>query len=141
MLRLIEQDGTKVSARSLSDGTLRFLGELVALRTAGAGSVILIEELGHALHPQRMHLLVEYLEALTSDPDRNIQVIATTHSPLVLQALSPKALRDVVLVARVPGKTGTILRRLGELPNFDEVVARRGIEYLFTTGWLEQASL
>ena len=29
MLRLVEKDGIKVSARSLSDGTLRFLGELI----------------------------------------------------------------------------------------------------------------
>lgn len=137
MLRLIEKDGTRVSARSLSDGTLRFLGELVALRTAPEGSIILLEELGRELHPSRVHLLVEYLESMTEE--RKIQVIATTHSPLVLQALSPKARKDVVVLGRVPDVPGTIMKRVGDLPRFEEVVERRGLDYLFTTNWLEQA--
>jgi predicted ATPase len=137
MLRLIEKDGSRVSARSLSDGTLRFLGELVALRSAPENSVVLMEELGNGLHPRRVHLLVEYLEAITEE--RNIQVIATTHSPLVLQALGPHSRQDVVVLGRLPDVPGTIMRRLGELPGFEEVVSRRGMDYLFTTGWLEQA--
>lgn len=31
------------------------------------------------------------------------------------------------------------MRRLGDLPYFDEVVERKGIEELFSTGWLEMA--
>jgi predicted ATPase len=139
MLRLTEKDGSRVSARSLSDGTLRFLGELVALRTAPEGSVLMMEELGNGLHPRRMHLLVEYLETMTQR--RNIQVIATTHSPLVLQALGERSRRDVVVLGRPPGAPGSIMRRLGDLPGFDTIVEQRGMDYLFTTGWLEQAAL
>lgn len=137
MLALIEADGTRTSARSLSDGTLRFLGTLVALRTAPPGSFVLMEEPETGLHPQRIHLLVEYLEAVTKE--RGIQVIATTHSPQFLQALSPQGLRDTVLCARVPDRSGTVLRRLGDLPHFDEVSTRSSIDHLFTTGWLERA--
>jgi predicted ATPase len=137
MLGLIEKGGSRVSARSLSEGTLRFLGELVALRTAPAGSTLLMEELGNGLHPRRMHLLVEYLETITQS--RDIQVIATTHSPLVLQALGERARRDVVVLGRPPGASGSVMRRLGDLPQFEDIVQRRGMDYLFTTGWLEQA--
>ncbi|MGZ3456932.1 MAG: AAA family ATPase [Archangium sp.] len=137
MLRLVEKDGSKVSARSLSDGTLRFLGELVALRTASEGSIILLEELGRELHPSRVHLLVEYLEAITEE--RGIQVIATTHSPLVLEALEPEARGNVVALGHVPGQPGTVMKRVADLPRFEEVVERRGLAYLFTTNWLEQA--
>jgi hypothetical protein len=137
MLRVIETDAIKVSARSLSDGTLRFLGELVALRTAPAGSVILMEELGRDVHPRRMHLLVEYLESVVDE--RGIQVIATTHSPDVLAALGSRARGDAILLGRIPDRAGTVMRRLGDLPNFEEVVARRGLGDLFTMGWLEQA--
>jgi predicted ATPase len=137
MVRLVEKDGIRVSARSLSDSTLRFLGEIVALRTAPEGSTLLMEELGNGLHPRRMHLLVEYLEAITEE--RDLQVIATTHSPLVLQALGPEARADAIVLGRVPERPGTVMRRLGDLPGFDEIVERRGIEYLYTTGWLEQA--
>ncbi|HLM43121.1 MAG TPA: ATP-binding protein, partial [Myxococcaceae bacterium] len=137
MLRLVETNGGKVSARSLSDGTLRFLGELVALRTAPKGSIILLEELGRELHPSRVHLLVEYLESITEE--RGIQVIATTHSPLVLEALGPKARGDVVALGHVPDQPGTVMKRVSDLPRFEEVVERRGMAYLFTTNWLEQA--
>jgi predicted ATPase len=137
MLRLVEKDGSKVSARSLSDGTLRFLGELVALRTAPEGSVILLEEMGRELHPSRVHLLVEYLESITEE--RGIQVIATTHSPLVLEALGSEARGNVVALGHVPGQPGTVMKRVADLPRFEEVVERRGLAYLFTTNWLEQA--
>ena len=137
MLILVERSGRRIPARSLSDGTLRFLGELLALRTARSGSLMLIEEIENGLHPTRAHLLVEAMEAAVVE--RKVQIIATTHSPLVLNALSPEALRAAVLVARPPGSTSTLLRSLGALPGFDEVVARRGIDQLITSGWLERA--
>lgn len=137
MIVLVEQGGRRIPARSLSDGTLRFLGELIALRTAPPGSLLLMEEIENGLHPTRAHLLVEAMEAATRS--RGVQVIATTHSPLVLNALSPDSLRHAVLVARPPGSTGTLLRPLGELPDFDAVVERRGVDRLLASGWLERA--
>ncbi len=137
MLVLVEQGGRRIPARSLSDGTLRFLGQLIALRTAPTGSLLLIEEIENGLHPTRAHLLVEAMEAAAQA--RNIQIIATTHSPLVLNALSLEALREAILVARPPGSAGTLLRPLGQLTGFDEVVARRGVDRLLASGWLERA--
>jgi predicted ATPase len=137
MAVLIEKGGRRISIRSVSDGTLHFLGTLLALRTAEPGSVILIEEIETGLHPTRIRLLVEYLEAVTRE--RDIQVIATTHSPVVLQWLSDESLRKTIVFGRVPDREGTLMRRLGDLPHFDEVVRRKGIEELFTTGWLEMA--
>jgi predicted ATPase len=139
MLQLVEAGGTKVSARSLSDGTLRFLGHLVAIKTAPEGSILLLEEIENGLHPSRIDLLTGLLETTTAA--RGIQVIATTHSPAVLRALSPQALADAVLFARRlddPG-AGTVARRLGDLDGFAELAERRGIEHLFTTQWLERA--
>ncbi len=137
MLVLVEKGGRRIPARSLSDGTLRFLGELVALRTAEKGALLLIEEIENGLHPTRAHLLVEAMESAVRE--RGIQILATTHSPLVLNALSPETLRDAVLVARPPDRASTILRRLGDLPEFDAVVGRRGIDRLLASGWLERA--
>jgi hypothetical protein len=140
MVVMVEQDGTRISARSLSDGTLRFLGELTALLTAPKDSVVLVEEIENGLHPARAHLLVELLSGLTSE--RGIQVIATTHSPGVLAALvdtDPEMARHTVVCGRIPGSSGTITRPLGELPHYEEVLARRGIEHLFTTRWMERA--
>ncbi len=137
MAVFVERGGKRISARSISDGTLHFLGMLLALRTAEPGSVILIEDIEAGLHPTRIRLLVEYLEAVTRE--RQIQVIATTHSPVVLQWLSDESLRNAIVFGRVPDHEGTIMRRLGDLPHFNEVVERTGIEEMFTTGWLEMA--
>lgn len=137
MLVFVEKDGTRTPARSLSDGTLRFLGTLVALRTAPPGSILMLEEPETGLHPQRIHLLVEALESAARE--RGIQVIATTHSPQLLQSLSPEALKSAVLCARSPDQPGTVLRRFGDLPHFTEVVTRASIDHLFSTGWLERA--
>jgi predicted ATPase len=137
MAILVEKDGKRVPARGLSDGTLRFLGLLLALRTAEPGSLFLIEDIDSGLHPARVHVLVEFLEALVRE--RDVQVIATTHAPVVLQALSRETLLSAVVFGRVPGHEGTLMRRLGDLPHFEEALARKGIDELFATGWLEMA--
>lgn len=137
MLVFVEKEGRRITARSLSDGTLRFLGMLVALRTAAPGSVILIEDIEADLHPTRIRLLIEYLEAITRE--RNIQIIATTHSPVVLEWLSEEALRSVIVFGRIPEREGTVMRRLGDLPHFGEIVKSKSIDELFTTGWMEMA--
>lgn len=140
MLVLVEKDGARISARSLSDGTLRFLGELTALLTAPPGSLLLIEEIENGLHPARIHLLVELLTGLTAE--RDVQILATTHSPQVLGALAvadPELAKAALVFGRAPDEPGTIARRLGDLPHFEEVAERRGIEHLFTTQWLERA--
>jgi predicted ATPase len=137
MAIFVEKGGRRISARSISDGTLRFLGTLLALRTAESGSVVLIEDIESGLHPTRIRLLVDFLNRVADA--RQIQIIATTHSPVVLQWLSDDALRNVVAFGRVSDHEGTLMRRLGDLPHFDEAMARAGIEELFTTGWLEMA--
>lgn len=137
MLILVENDRRRIPARSLSDGTLRFLGELIALRTAPEGSLLLIEEIENGLHPTRAHLLVEAMEAAVQE--RGVQVLATSHSPMVLNALSERALHNALLFGRPPDSEGTIVRPLRELTGFNDVVKRRGIDYLLASGWLERA--
>jgi hypothetical protein len=53
--------------------------------------------------------------------------------------LSPETLKAAVVFGRHPDVEGTVMRRLGDLPNFEEIENKRGVEYLFTTGWLEHA--
>jgi hypothetical protein len=136
-LVLVESGGRRVSAPSLSDGTLLFLGLYAALRIIEPGPVVLLEEIDTALHPKGIHVLVQLLEQVVRD--RGSQIIATTHSPVVLRWLSDEALRDVVVFGRVPEHPGTITRRLGDLPRFDEVVQLERIDELFSSGWMEAA--
>lgn len=138
MAVLVEAGGRRITARSLSDGTLRFLGILLALRAAEPRSIVLLEDLETGLHPTRIGLLVQYIDQAVRE--RGIQVLASTHSPTALQWLPEATLRDAVLFARVPENPGTVMRRLGDLPHFDQILGRSqaDIGALFATGWLER---
>jgi predicted ATPase len=135
MFFLVERGGAKLSARSVSDGTLRFLGLVTALLTATPGSIIVIEEPDVGLHPSRVHLLAELLEQVSK---AGVQVIATTHSATLLASLSRDALGAVIAFAR--GEDGaTVHRRLDQLDGFETLVGSGRLEHLVSTGWLERA--
>lgn len=137
-LFLEEEDGTRVSARSLSDGTLRFLGTLVALMTTPEGSTVLLEEPDVGLHPARVHLLAEFLEQITAE--RGIQVLATSHSPTLLAHLSERAFLDVLAFDRDDEDGSTIVHQIRELKNFEKLLSPEKRAALISTGWLERAS-
>ncbi|MBP6632194.1 MAG: AAA family ATPase [Kofleriaceae bacterium] len=137
MFYLVETAGRRTSARSASDGTLRFLGEVVALLTAKPFTTVVLEEPDVGLHPSRIQLLANLLEHVTSH--RQIQVIATTHSATLLAHLSKRALADVVAFGR--GEPGglTVCSRVGRLPHFESLANSDHLESLISTGWLERA--
>jgi predicted ATPase len=137
MLLLVEKGGRRISARSASDGTLRFLGEVVALLTSPKGSLVVLEEPDVGLHPSRIRLLAELLEYVTRE--RGVQVLATTHSPTLLAQLSRGSLGSVVAFGRDPGSGDTVCARLGTLPYFETLRDAPNIEHLVSTGWLERA--
>lgn len=136
LLRLFEKGGREVTARSISDGTLRFLGLFVALNVE-AYPVVVIEEIDTGLHPTRLRALVELIQQVPRE--RPVQIIATTHSPTLLQWLSAESLRDVVVFGRLPDREGTIMRRLGDIDHVEEALKHDSIDELFSTGWMEMA--
>lgn len=137
MFFLVEKGGKQVSARSVSDGTLRFLGELVALLTCPEGALMVLEKPDVGLHPSRVHLLSELLEDIAQR--RGIQIIATTHSPSLLAHLSQEALANVVAFGRDPEHGWSICQRLGDLEHFASLRDSTRLEHLVSTGWLERA--
>lgn len=140
MLRIRERSGVVTTARAMSDGTLRFLAILAALRTSN--STLVVEDLDHGLHPQRLRLLVDAITSIRR-PDAVYMechnVIATTHSPALVEAALDAPHTSVLLFARRPDLPGTIIRDVRSLPEFDAVRKRRDFSYLVNTGWLERA--
>lgn len=136
MFFLVEDGGRRVSARSVSDGTLRFLGLLTALLTSKAGSIILLEEPDVGLHPSRIHLLARLLEQVTAEA--RIQVIATTHSSTLLSHLNPESLGNVVAIGR-DAAGDSMCGRLRELEHFSTLRDSRQLDHLVSTGWIERA--
>jgi predicted ATPase len=77
-----ENQTVTFEASSMSDGTLRVLGILLAVFQEAAPSLTLIEEPEASVHPGTLGLISDLLK-IASD---KTQVIATTHSPELLDA-------------------------------------------------------
>ena len=77
----LKENGSEVSARLVSDGTLRMLG-LLALAGAADGPVLVgFEEPENGVHPGRIDLIAGFLN--TRRMTGQTQFIVTTHSPIL----------------------------------------------------------
>lgn len=95
-------DGVFHPARSLSDGTLRFLVLATLALDPGVRGLICLEEPENGVHPTRIPAIVTLLRDIAVDPDHAVdqenplrQVIVNTHSPEVFQSCD---LDDLVFV-------------------------------------------
>ena len=108
---------TKVDARAMSDGTLRFLAILTALLTLPENSQLIIEEVDNGLHPSRSDILIKMLRVVGRE--RRVDVLASTHNPALLNRLGPDMVPFVMVTHRDP-QTGlsklTLLEDLAALP-------------------------
>lgn len=94
-----------VPATRLSDGTLRYLCLLAILCHPNPPPLICIEEPELGLHPDVLPTLAELLKEAST----RTQLIVTTHSDVLVDAMSDQA--EAVLVAE-KHDTGTVLTRL-----------------------------
>ncbi len=132
----LKESGVDYPAPILSDGTLRFAAIAAAFFQPDMPDILTIEEIENAIHPTRLRLLVELLRS-QSGPSR--QVMATTHSPIVLAWLKVEDYSHTFVCKR-DGATGeSIIRPLPGVPGFEESVRKQPISDLFAEGWLETA--
>jgi predicted ATPase len=89
----------------LSTGTLRFVAILALLRHPNPPGLIVIEEIENGLDPRTLSLIID--EIRTALEEGKTQVIATTHSPHLLDLLD---LSQIVLVERTEGGQPTFSR-------------------------------
>jgi hypothetical protein len=125
--------------QSASGGTLRFLGLLALLfnRTL-TPRLLFIEEIETGLHPTRLDLLANLIEQRTEQTET--QVIATTHSPHLLEVLDDDTLEDAQLVYRTGDGPEATICPLLDVPTARKVLAkpRQNIRDLFRSGWFER---
>lgn len=98
-LTLKGSDGTVFPARSLSDGTLRFLGLAVLQLDQKSGGVVCLEEPENGIHPEKIGAILKLLQDICTDITQPIgddnplrQVIINTHSPGVVQLVPEDSL-------------------------------------------------
>jgi predicted ATPase len=128
-IEFVLSGGERLPARLVSDGTLRILALLTALRAEPQPSWVCIEELENGIYPGRLRAMVHFLREISErHPDESTlaerlenarreleginvgidtaalptQILLTTHSPVILAALRnrPQHLRFIDIVRR-----------------------------------------
>lgn len=112
-LQLIMQQGT-IPAHRASDGTLLALALLTATHNPDMPSLILMDDLDHGLHLSAQVALVEAIRAVMKLRS-GLQVVCTTHSPVLLDCFRPEEVRVMALDEH--GYTRA--RSLAERPKLD----------------------
>lgn len=151
MLALQERRGRRsvtIPARQMSDGMLRMLAIATALLTGGRGVAmepsastsnipslcLVLEELENGLHPSQAARVLEVVRnASTSGA---MQVVMTTHSPAVLNALRGEDHPGVLVCQRDRTSGTSQARRLTDLPDYLRFMARGRLGELVTDGLL-----
>lgn len=102
------KQGITYWADELSEGTLYFLALLCIINQPNPPKLLLLEEPEKGIHPRRIREVMNFIRRLVSEKD--IQVIMTTHSPLLLDefAESPES----VFVFDKDEEGATIVRNL-----------------------------
>jgi len=124
-------------ATVLSDGTLRFAAITAAFFQPDMPDVMTIEEIENGIHASRVRLLVDLLRSRSAAG--TTQVMATTHSPIVLAWLTEAEYASTFFCKRDEATGESRICALPEVPHFLEVVHKQPIADLFAEGWLEAA--
>jgi predicted ATPase len=123
----------ELPSSQVSEGTLLVLGLLTALYGPDRPSLILLDDLDRALHPVAQKNLVTLLRGLLeTNPD--LQIVATTHSPYLLDCMEPNEVRMTYLQ-----DGSTVCAPLEEHPEFEtwkEEMAPGEMWSLFGEKWL-----
>lgn len=105
------QEGTPHAARSLSDGTLRFLALAVLERDPQAQGLLCLEEPENGVHPERIQAMLRLLQDIATATDEPIgpdnplrQVIINTHSSAVVSQVPDESVLVAELQDRVRGE-------------------------------------
>jgi predicted ATPase len=114
-LLLLDTRGAKsVPAQLASEGTLLVLGILTVLYGRDRPELLLLDDVDRGLHPKARLELVAFLRALLETrPD--LQLVATTHSPYVLDKVNGEEVRLITL--RDDGSA--VCGRLRDHPEFE----------------------
>ncbi len=138
-LEVTESDGTRHPARSLSDGTLRFLALAVLRLDPEATGVICLEEPENGIHPERIPAILDLLEDIAVDTNREVgqdnplrQVIVNTHSSAVVEQVPEDSLLMAQFQEMVQGGRLVKGTSLSWLAGTWRAEAERGIEPVAT---------
>ncbi len=95
-------NGKGLKANQVSEGTVLTLGILTAIHAAAKPGILLLDDLDRGLHPKAQRELVELLRGV-QEANPEIQIVASTHSPYLLDRMKPSEV--IVTFLREDGST------------------------------------
>jgi len=116
-----------IPAWSMSDGTLRFLGYLATLFSPLLPTLVCFEEPENYVHPRLLEMLVDILK----NASERSQILATTHSPYLVNHLQPE---DLFIVEKQQGETH--IKKAGDKKKIKEILSTLGLGELWYSGSL-----
>ena len=125
-IRVQLTSGEWIPAKFMSEGLLYYLA-FAAIKYLDPACVLLIEEPENGLHPARISEVMRILRDLSA----TTQVVLATHSPLVINEMSPE---EVTVVTRNPDE-GTKVTLMKDTANFK----KRSSVYALGELWLSFA--
>ena len=136
---MLKENGREFPAPVLSDGTLRFAALAATFFQPDMPRLVTIEEIENGIHASRVRVLLELFRSQAEAA--KTQIVATTHSPRVLEWLQEEEYETTFVCKRDEETGATEIRPLTEVPHFIDVVKKpdQRISDLFAEGWLEAA--
>lgn len=149
MLALNEGNKELTPAREMSDGLLRFVAIATALLTSNRGLdidsgligigprsdvLLVIEELENGLHPSQAGRVLELIKEVSTS--LSTQVLVTTHSPALLNEMTGRLNRSVIVCYRDEKTNRSRLSRLPDLPGYADAMAAGPLGDVVTMGRL-----
>ena len=111
---VFQQDGeggqaNNFDASMMSDGTVRSLGILLALRQTPRPSIVLLDEIEDSLHPYARSVLLDAINTASED----FPVVMSTHDPEILS--HPTATPDRIRIVQVGSGTSQLYQLRDEI--------------------------
>jgi predicted ATPase len=128
----------RIRAADLSQGTLLALVIMTVAFLPKPPAVVCLEEPDHGIHPRLLRDVKDALYRLTypeghGEKRSPMQVIATTHSPYMLD-LFRDHLEDIVIANK--GPDGVTFERLADRPDVDQIIGECSLGDAWYTGIL-----
>ncbi len=135
---IFDTDGApQLPAHGASEGTLISLGILTAIMSHRGPHLVLLDDLERAIHPRAIADLVTEMRGLLElFPD--LQIIATSHSPYLIDQLAPEEVRLMIADER-----GVMCAGLGDHPQIDrwkEIMRPGEIWSMVGEEWVKERS-
>ena len=136
-LRLAD-DSELVRAENLSQGTLYLLGMLSLVFDPTPAPVICIEEIDRGIHPRLLREMRDHLYRLSypesfGEKRAPVQVIATTHSPYLLDLFRDHP-EEIVITHKHGNRAG--FKRLADRPDLPELLREGSLGDMWFSGIL-----